>query len=619
MVLQTNSSPQTPGSSGETTTSAGPLEAGAAINHLNQPIENPSNNKPTSFARYLVISHADKDKDITRVNPYAMQKALEILIGQDFECTRNERAKLVEIHVRARRASETLLNLEKLDCTEFIVPVRVFKHKTKNTCKGVIHCNSIGDTPKSQLLRQMADYNVTEIFQLSKTKNGKTEPLDSYIITFDSETPPREMNMGFGTKAKVLTYYPNPRLCRSCQRYGHGANNCRNTQICAKCGTEGHAYDGCDKDQKCYHCKSPDHAASSKECPMFVLEKRVLKMMTDERIPPLEARKVVYRDSQDLVSKVPSLSSYIKATWNNVIAGPNSIPAVRSGQSQPPLPLPPVQQSVDLSTVLDHPVFTSLVSAQERLSTQQDTLTKQQETIFEQQSAMLAQQKKNEENMETMLSVMNGMMGFMQTMLEMVVKTCPQNAQQCIPQFQQLQNDFTIQQQQMLLDANNSSSMEVQQLSSKRSHSDSSEVDAEDVLRTKKPAFTKNPVNNSSSQNAVGRQDNPATSSVSAAEVQVEQPKACSAAASVSGAEAQGELSGSGSASAALPLPKSPVGAATKGGIGKKSSSTTISKDGTKPAVPKKTLDRGRTPGSKEEKVAPGQGRARVDINKIKF
>ena len=102
---------QTPGCSSETTHAAPGPEAGAAINQstiggsdtssVNPPEASTAINHPSKhqsfitppFARYLVVKHQDKDKNILKINPYAMQKALEGLIGDKFVCTRYEKSK----------------------------------------------------------------------------------------------------------------------------------------------------------------------------------------------------------------------------------------------------------------------------------------------------------------------------------------------------------------------------------------------------------------------------------------------------------------------------------------------------------------------------------------------
>ena len=412
--------PQTPGCSGGKSSSAGPLEAGAAIHN-----QTPSNTKPhqETFARYLTICHRDKDKDITKFNSFAIQKALSVLIGNDFYCQRYERFKLVEILVHTARQSNTLLELTELDCTEFVIPVQIQKHKSKNSCKGVVHSKSICNTDKHTLMSYMADYQVTDIYRLSKTENGVTELTNTHILTFNCDTPPKIIDFGFGEKVDVHTYYPNPRLCRNCQRYGHGANSCNNKLRCAKCGSEGHSSVDCDTEISCcFYCKE-NHPTTSKLCPRYKLEKRVLKQMTDDRSSPFEARKLVYRDSQDLICKIPSLSNYVVKTYSKVVIGN---PHVISANSKNPNPTAlqntptPTQQTHDPSHYFDHPLFKSMVD--------------QQQAMAKQQTELLAQQQQNTALMQTMMGIMGSMVNLFTSVFSQSLQPHPLNSQQ-IQQF----------------------------------------------------------------------------------------------------------------------------------------------------------------------------------------
>ena len=369
----------TPGCSGGSSTSA-PL---AATNHHQS---NSTVNQ--TFARYLILSHSDRSKDITKINPYAIEKAMSVLIAGHFTITRYERTKLIEVYVRSKRQSETLVAATELDCTEFKIPITVTKHRTKNTSKGVVHCDFFANTPKSKLLADMAADKVIDIYRFKETKNGVEIPKDSYCLTFDSEVPPKEMLMGY-ILIKVSRYYPNPRLCRNCQRYGHGDNFCRNKQICAKCGIEGHSFRDCESDSSCCHCKE-NHSASTKTCPMWILEKRILKVIADERCTYPEARKKVYRDSHDLVAKVPSLSGHIVQSWSNVVATNQT-----NSRAQQSVPRPQTQTpSID---IFDNPSFKALQAQQESTKALLDQIQQQQAAQQKTTTDLLAQMQQQQE------------------------------------------------------------------------------------------------------------------------------------------------------------------------------------------------------------------------------
>ena len=77
---------------------------------------------------------------------------------------------------------------------------------------------------------------------------------------------------------------------------------------CAGCGDEGHVVDDCENEPKCVNCDG-DHYATSKDCPKWDLEKRIIKLKYTEKITFADARKRVQPPSSD-----PSKNSYATAT-----------------------------------------------------------------------------------------------------------------------------------------------------------------------------------------------------------------------------------------------------------------------------------------------------------------
>ena len=592
------------GCSGESTSEAPRPEAGASNN---QPTPGSSRGSTSSaplaaihnhksfttepFARYLVIKHSDKDKDIMKYNPYAIQKALCILIGDKFVCTRYERSKFVEIFVRSRNQSETLLNLKQLDCTEYVIPVSVTKHTSKNTCKGVIHCRSIGHASKTELLNDMKTDNVIDIYRLSKTENGVTKPTETYILTFDAETRPNELDMGFGEFIKVLPYYPNPRLCRNCQRYGHGSKYCNNKQICAKCGSEGHDFESCDKDPVCLFCKA-NHFSSSKNCPMFLLEKRVLKLMTDKNCKQAEARKLVYRDSQDLVAKIPSLSNYVTPSWSHVVSGnPNVIPARQSNtQHQPPTQAPPI----DSSTIFDHPSFKALKAEHASTKALLDQMQQQQAAQQKATTDLLAQMQQQQRSNNEQMNMIKNLFGILMSAQSYLPPATLQAIQNLMsqptqhPQLHLLPN--TIHTIETPNNNHQTVSMDTTS-SSKRSHSASSEDGIPD--NSKKVASDKSSDRQDKSVSAPVPQDKGA---------QAEQPKTASASAPASVPQNTGAQVGQRKSH--LPVQDKPGTRKTDGrgqSDPKGGNKPAVAKKGdSKPVVPikKPSLSRGVPPGS---------------------
>ena len=616
----------TPGCSGGSSSSTPGPKAGVAINHHQT---NSIENQP--FARYLILSHSDRTKDITKINPYAIEKAMSVLIAGHFICTRYERTKLIEVYVRSKRQSETLLAATELDCTEFKIPITVTKHKTKNTSKGVVHCDFFADTPRSKLLADMAADKVIEIYRFTERVNGVEVPKDSYCLTFDSEVPPKEMLMGY-VVIKVKPYYSNPRLCRKCQRYGHGVNFCQNKQICAKCGEEGHSFNDCENELSCCHCKK-NHSASTKTCPMWILEKRILKVATDDRCSYPEARKKVYRDSQDLVSMVPSLSRHKVQSWSNVVATSQQ----NNNRSQQPTP-----QHLPFDPA-SHPYFVSLANQQKVMIEQQKTLadptshtafaalSAQQEStnalLAQMKQQQIAQQEAHQKSIDALLvkmqqqnqehqASMDRLMSFTMTVLNTLI-----SAQSFLPpaSLQALQNITSQQTQQNQLQLQPSIStiskqsseiqpMEAFSSSSKRLHSDSSEGgDGAEQIKKLATSSSLSSVRHETSDLAPVFQDKveqPKISSISAPVpqdkgAQAEQPKTASPPASVP----QSTDGQTGQQKSKLPVKNELSMKKTDGkdpSDKKGGNKSSVIKKGDKPVVPpKKTShNRGGPPGS---------------------
>ena len=266
------------------------------------------------------------------------------------------------------------------------VPITVTMHSTKNTCKGIIWCSALNNVSRTEILSEMADYKVIDVYRYTKLEEGRQTPLHKYVLTFDCTTRPERVFFG-RLLVKVAVYIPNPRLCKKCQRYGHGQNTCRNKAICAKCGEEGHEYRICKADKPhCFHC-SGEHPSSSRSCPMFELEKRVLTLQAEDKLTIGDARKRVYSHCQDYVAQVPSLSKHLRNTWSQVAARP---PTPHRGESHTLLnsknqaqTQASAQTTNDSTSFFDHPAFKVFTDQQRQTQAMLAQMQQQQQQNHE--------------------------------------------------------------------------------------------------------------------------------------------------------------------------------------------------------------------------------------------
>ena len=293
--------------------------------HLNKETKK----KEIIFKRFLTIKHADQRTNMTDLNPFMIEKNLKILLGKKtFYKVTKTRAGHLLIEVDRKEIVRKLLQTKHIGD----IPVNITEHDNLNTCKGVIFCNNkeVQKMDDDEILNEMIDQDVKTVYRIEKRKEGTTdeyEKTDTFIITFNTRILPHNIKIGYEI-IEVNPYYPNPRRCFNCQMYGHGKNQCTHDTRCATCGQEGHEYgdDECDREKHCFHCEQ-EHATTSKECPMFKLEKVILQDKIRYNLTFRQARERVYQANPHLTSQIPKLNNRtVKTTYSTILNKQQSIP-----------------------------------------------------------------------------------------------------------------------------------------------------------------------------------------------------------------------------------------------------------------------------------------------------
>ena len=251
-------------------------------------LTDPDNLSSNAWPRFLVVEAVDKDNNLSTVNPFIRAKALKGILGvdpKDVIFYRNSGLLCVEVETRSQ--CKSLLKATMFHTT----PIKVTPHRTKNYTKGVFTCRDLTAMTEEEILRELHDIKqpVVAIHRISSKKTGTLKPTDTFIATFSVSDLPKDIKIG-SLNVKVRPYVPNPRRCFNCQGYGHGKMHCKNRTVCAKCGQEGHEYETCTNDPHCLHCRG-NHSASSKDCPKYKHEKKILELVHIEKITFYEAKQ----------------------------------------------------------------------------------------------------------------------------------------------------------------------------------------------------------------------------------------------------------------------------------------------------------------------------------------
>ena len=122
----------------------------------------------------------------------------------------------------------------------------------------------------------------------------------------------------------MTLHIPNPLRCFKCQDYGHHVTKCQGVSICAKCCALDHVDKDCKKvslDFLCHNCKG-NHPSWSRECQVFIKEKRVCAIKVHNDISYFEARKLVMGKKDNSYADAAAPQTFSIATQTVFSLGP---------------------------------------------------------------------------------------------------------------------------------------------------------------------------------------------------------------------------------------------------------------------------------------------------------
>jgi hypothetical protein len=257
----------------------------------------------SSFSKFLVVT-ANNHEPI-KFSIFTIQKVLKCAVGEVSSAKKLYNGSvLVEVVSKAQEKSA-------LAMTKWIdTPISVSPHRSLNSSRGVIRCREFRDCDDDDILEDLRGQGVIAVKHILSKRNGKVEPTNTVILTFNKPTAPKSIKSAY-MKILVEPYIPNPLRCFKCQRFGHGKSVCSRIAVCAKCGQEGHEDTSCQNPPHCANC-SGAHAAFSKECPIWNKQRAITRIKFEKNISFFEAKQLIERQ-ENLGSTKPSGISYAKA------------------------------------------------------------------------------------------------------------------------------------------------------------------------------------------------------------------------------------------------------------------------------------------------------------------
>ena len=242
-----------------------------------------------TFARYLIIEYKNKEKPVTSLSPFVIEKQIESMIGTAKSVKKLKNSTLL---VETTRKSQTE-NLKK-HTSFFGVPVEVTEHKSLNSSKGIIRNPILRAETEENILEYLKPQGVTHVKRFTIRKNNAIVNTNTLLLTFNSVVTPKTLKI-FYQIIQVELYVPNPLRCFNCQKFGHHESNCPADlgSVCEKCGKGNHDHftSQCQNKAQCVNC-GENHMSRSSDCDVWRKEKDVMKIKVTQRLTYPEARKI---------------------------------------------------------------------------------------------------------------------------------------------------------------------------------------------------------------------------------------------------------------------------------------------------------------------------------------
>ncbi|XP_048240222.1 uncharacterized protein LOC125373265 [Haliotis rufescens] len=242
-----------------------------------------------SWPRFLVVEGVDGEP--LRINPFVVSKSIQGICGTVQNVTRLRSGSLL-VECAKRQQSLNLLQAHHFANTEIVVSA----HKTLNSCRGIVRdrAKCLSDMSEEEIVAEMKPQGVTSVKRFNRKDGEIFVKTNTYLFTFALSRIPSSIKAGY-FNIGVDVYIPNPLRCFKCQQFGHGAKSCRNSAVCSRCSKK-HDGTDCTDTIKCSNC-SCDHMSSSKSCPSFVIQTKILKLKYTNDISFSDAKKLLQIES----------------------------------------------------------------------------------------------------------------------------------------------------------------------------------------------------------------------------------------------------------------------------------------------------------------------------------
>lgn len=224
--------------------------------------------------------------------PFTIGASVQMVLGEKDSrkvvASREGRGSRYLLRTNLRSIIDKLTAMTELcDGTE----IEIFLHPTLNTVQGIVYEKDSIHTDEAVVAENLNSQGVRAVRRIKKRVNGELRNTPLLVLSFQGTVLPDHVYFGL-LRIPVKTYYPSPLLCFNCGTYGHPRKSCQQPGICMRCSRPLHVADGeqCNNSPHCMHCQN-EHSVTSRDCPKYKEEDKIIHMKVDQCISFAEARR----------------------------------------------------------------------------------------------------------------------------------------------------------------------------------------------------------------------------------------------------------------------------------------------------------------------------------------
>ena len=251
-------------------------------------------NQEPNAGKYVLISHATPEQDLSKASVFLIQKGLE-LISKGFLKANRLRNGTILLLTKDNKQTAKFLDAKTLGDQ---IPIAVTLHPYLNYSKGVIFSHDLLNEDEDTIKQELKTQKVIEAKRIKKfvrnIDGDKIVDTPLVVLTFDCPEIPKTIKAGY-LNLQVRLHIPTPMRCQNCQTFGHTKKRCRRSQVCKKCCSNDidHFKENvCNNAMKCANC-GDGHESFRKSCPVYKDEFEICKIRSVEKISYVEAKKKI--------------------------------------------------------------------------------------------------------------------------------------------------------------------------------------------------------------------------------------------------------------------------------------------------------------------------------------